>query len=145
MEKKISGGCTALSTVETCSEASGYFSDINNTAKCSYSCSGYNQINTKHFLLLPRQRHCKQVRRETFLPSYWVHLQGKLFSPFIFPDLVGNLALSNPAVQPAEPRGGSAIRQQRDLITNCKMLLPTKSLPLKWLETFFMCSFNPGN
>lgn len=89
--EKFAGRCTALSTIETWSEVSGYFSDINTTAKCSYSFSKYNQIqiNTKPFLLIPRQRNYKQVRRETFLPSYWVHLQGKPFSPIHLSRLSG--------------------------------------------------------
>lgn len=136
--KKIPGTSTALSMVESCSEASGYFSDINNAAKCSHSCSQYNQIqiNTKRLLLLPRQRHYKQVRRESFLPSYWVYLQGKLFSPFIFPDLVSNLALSSPAVQPAEPKGGLALRQQQDSITNSKYFYQIKACSLNGLKHF---------
>lgn len=70
-------------------------------------------------------------------PSLWVSIWWA--TP------MGNLALSNPAVQPAEPRGGSVLILQRDLITSCKILLPNKILPLKWFETFFMRSFNPGN
>lgn len=39
-----------------------------------------------------------------------------------------NLALSNPAAQPEEPKGGSVLRLQIDLITTCKIIL-TKQKP----------------
>lgn len=57
-------------------------------------------------------------------PSLWVNIW--------WATLMGNLAFSNPAAQPAEPNRGSALTLQRDLITTYQI----KSCPLNGLKHF---------